>query len=601
LVLKGQAELAAALRRLALARPIRSAYLAMRRVGVEATARSGALDLARRELTKKDADSDPKSQANSAAARKWAYCILSAWGEDEDAARLARAGASWVDIAVAARIEARLGTISRGHVAALLDQPGRSEAADAALELHEAGVRKGDDWLRHNVILAAADDGSGFLDYEAVWYALLQFSPEETRPAFLNQLERYRKRAIEIDALTPERRKSEYNQHGGTLFPILLFFLFNGGDELKALADIPVQYTTVPSLSFFTLDPSRLVPFFFDTNSRLIDAAELSALLAAGGLLLPSEERRGYVDALQTAVYRASYPILAARPELIRPVIEATASAYGAYLAEIAAFAHPSKSAAKYLAQQNDQMLPLTSWIPEPWKDEEYLDLLLGGDAFESDRLDTLLDTMPPRRFEEILARKGDAGKGYPFDLYAAHHKVVDRANFAFPGWSEGGYFAAALRGETDARPYVFGRKEDEDQSYAGGLAGLLSLRPERIGDRIALHLRLDQQAYYDFDGGFLELRQGDVTKWAAHAFTLDGGRPLIAAVCLFRDEAEIAVSEGARDQDGNLLFEATQPGPDLVGLTAVVELRYFDQLRAIGFDLFASDYAARLRAMANR
>lgn len=597
LPLKDQAELQSAMQRLFLNLRFELEYLGARRLDVDENARNAALTLARQELLRTEPAADAKAQKAANAARRWAYRIIAAWGGDEDAARLAVPKSAWMDYAVAARIEERLGTIRNGRLVALLDQPDRDMAASAALNLWQAGVASGDAWLRRNVVAAEAEDTSSFLSWSSIWAAVVRLPPEEARPAVVLQLARYQRRQAEIEALPEDQRASAYNQYRATTLALLFFFLAHGGEELKPVIDIPIYYSDVSTLAFLTRDAPRLVPFFVETNEDIANATRWSAQMAAGALLLPVDQREAYVGGLASIVYSTAYPILIVRPDLIRPIAEAQANFYGAFLTEIASFAWPSESMAKYFTKSDDGKLPHASWAPEPWKTEEYLDLLLSGEHFENELLDNVLAAEQPARVAEVLKSRGDKAQAYPFGIFAAYHQVVDRANFAFQPAADEAQLAAMVSSEIDTRPYVFGRPEDPpDSSYEGGIAGLISLTPELSDRTLKLRIGLEQAPYYGYEGGFLELREGDRTKWAVHRYVLDRGRPLLSAVRLLGNDGEITVTEVKADPEGDFIFEASLPGTDLTGLTAVVELKFFDQTRRISFDLFAGDYAARLR-----
>lgn len=591
---------------LSVSRPDVTYRWAMRRPDVDAATRDAGIALARDEYFGQRSVERQAPDEAKRAAEAWALRILSAWGDESDVEKLIQPDrnhpyfSAWVDMmTVAARIEARLGRLDTGYLIRLLDAPDRAAAANAALVLHEFGVAAADDWLKRNIIEDPRDERE--LDWQAISRALLSFPPDQARPAFQRLIKRLLERRAEIVALPEDQREDQINEYDP--FPLLLFFLAQGGDdELRALADEPVSWYDAPALAFLASDPTLLARSLFvdwaasnrTTNSW--DTVQLASL-CLGAIGLPADSKDEYFQKLEKAVHDEVAVRLAAREDLFDSDKTASPSYYTETMSQAASFCRPVESTVRSFIEKNT---PPASWIPPQWKDEEYLDRLLQG-GFERTTIAMLLDTVPPDRMATLLAARGDAVKAYPFDLYSAYSRLVDRANFAFPMGAEGAKFFAMVLDDTDRRPYVFGRLEEGSTEYGGGFTGLISMRPELVAGRLRLHIGLApiRHDYLSCNAFLCEERKKD-SDWPHDRYARDGGRSLISAVRLFRADDEVKVTEVAHDEEGNFVFEADIAQPDLAGLHLRVELAFFDQRRSIGYDLFAGDYAIALRKAAH-
>ena len=567
--------MATALAAFDLSRGDEEGLLAVSRPGVPAATQAAALALARSSYGAPMQDRTAAGYARWDRAHVWAGRILAAAGDASDVERLAaepRPHDVYDDLAIAAQIERRLGRIGQGRLVELANGKATRAAAAATL-LHQAGIARGDERLAE--LLQAPEAGSSHVWYRA-WLAALPLRSAQVEAAFAAEVKRLLARDAEIAALPGEARQKATNEHRVMLLPLVLRAMASGNDDqLEQLTSRPVD--AAAELAPLVRNPEALARFAMadyadDDFVGLRIVANLCAL--AGGAEDP------VLRALDAAAREAGAKAAQARNNLAPAVARALPEQFATVLAIMASHCRPAAPAAAWLTDQSD--LPLTSWIPQPWRFDDLIGYLANHkweEEFYWGRLDLWLETVPPERIEAALEAKGPAGNAYPLDLYRAYRRVATRANFLYPRAEEAGSLAA-MRREPGGRPYVIA-----DKRHDGGVAGIAELRVETAASATRFRIRLEQRPYYRPVGLFGT--QGDRSEWKFHPYTLERGRKLIQGVRLMRADQAVELKEVAPGEGDSATFEAARI-EDWSQLVLALDLALFDDRRQLLFELYA-------------
>jgi hypothetical protein len=271
----------------------------------------------------------------------------------------------------------------------------------------------------------------------------------------------------------------------------------------------------------------------------------------------------------------------------------------------------PSETAASFFYDGERTLKDVKAvppWIPSPWSEAEFIAAAakgtpnqlhedhLGFVPFERLRAGFLTEAELARDLvpfgQQRAALSADAANARTpgHALRLAYHRAFFRVNYA-------PHDRLALDG-IERRPYLL--RAIDHVNYSGALSGMVLVRPRRDGDRLTLHIKVDQAAYYDVQGSGIGAgiaTGGSRAGWKHHKYVEKDGRLLLDKLVLRRHGKEIPLTEQPPRDDGWFVFDAGSVPEGFAGLTLAIDVALFDDRRTLFYDLFASAAARGLEA----
>ncbi len=471
------------------------------------------------------------------------------------------------ELALAAYVENRLGTLDGGAVAVVLQGTDAELAVRAGVYLHYYGLDMGDaaliDYLRD------PDDKDLVLRAVSV---LLDSAGPAVLGAMRSIVQKYSEGlARKDDALTTMLQPA--------LSPSALYLLGYGNmDDWRLVASLEMDEDFALDLALLVEDARPLVDYFFG----LIDAAEISPIIVADAYdgwtsalasLCPAlrDLEPGHQAAVEEHIASALAELGAA--------VNFSGRGPGSDRKSARAFYHLRKSfcratgaAAELVFEQNTNFFwSDMTWIPQPWLVEGIVKSPYWY------QWQTPLEYVPHADLAKALKEHNPEDTEI-LDIYLAYHEVASYAQMLMKDEFPGG---------VERRAFVLTNSDP-----AGALSGVLNLRPELLDGKLRLGLWFDLADY----------SVGTMISAAPQFFrqmVTSRGEGLIGKIQLRRGDEIIPVVKVESAGEGGFVYEAGMGEPDLSNLYLHVTLKLFDQTWPLDFDLFASDYARNLQRAA--
>jgi tetratricopeptide (TPR) repeat protein len=468
-----------------------------------------------------------------------------------------------------ATMEARLGTLRQGKLAALTRSADPFVAAMAAIALATHGIHNADDVLR----TAVASGEMYTVAANAAWALLADGDPKT--------IEAMRRLADRCVAKKSELWLAARYDGNPSIAPMLYLLAHGAVGDWKLVTAMRTGLGHVGMLSLLAPDPvGTMAPVI--TKEANDFAMSLGQCFADR----PGREAANFYRKLVNdmgAFYGAKQTDSLYRRQNMQSRMRQV-QAVTSWYSPNAVAADIRRNVALHPVETSNLLTELP-WWHYPGNAREFVALWLKDHR----NYEAQLDYIDHDTLARLVAEIGAGKKPLQYDLYMAAHKV-----------GTGGFqpFDEIYPLGADHRPYVLSDEGLEGHDdFGGGISGVADLVTELSDQTLRIRVRLRQYATYNEIGTLAGIisRDHNLEMWTFQKYMHDGGRPLIAAVNVRHRGRTLDAIDTGRVEDGWMVYEATLDRPDVAETYVDLNMAFFNDRFTLIYPIFGGENGRRM------